>query len=287
MTKSREWKETFRDGMFACRELRSKKAHRTLLEYLVHRANRKNRFCWPSQVELARVQNCSVRNIKDQLDYLVDLGAIHSVRITDLPKRDKETIKLLTPNKITRNANAYYVCEAWAQEILDDAPVADSVSASSTLLRAADQAKGRRTANEKRQRYAPLELVHESSIAPNPDLDEWQILNAMPSETGSPTSPLNRGLTGSPTTDMTNEYKPAEISVPNNGAPSAAFAPSPSKANPWFSISSPPHQRADQPPHGYGGGEASACDPSPPGLARPEGTEYDAAGARANYRRAS
>jgi hypothetical protein len=33
-------------------------------------------------------------------------------------------------------------------------------------------------------------------------------------------------------------------------------------------------------PHGYGAGEASACVPSPQGLARPEGIEYDAARAR-------
>ena len=38
--------------------------------------------------------------------------------------------------------------------------------------------------------------------------------------------------------------------------------------------------RVETYPHGYGAGEASACVPRPQALARPEGTEYDAARAR-------
>lgn len=39
-------------------------------------------------------------------------------------------------------------------------------------------------------------------------------------------------------------------------------------------------KRVETSQHGYGAGEASACVPRPQALARPEGTEYDAARAR-------
>lgn len=281
-----EWKEIFREGMFASPQLVQKKIHRDLLGYLVHRANRKNRLCWSSQHELARVQDCSVRNTKDLLDYLEEIGAIFRVKIVDLPKREQVMIKVLTPEKVTRNANAYYLCEEWAKDQIEAAAQLSDQDALPIGIAVADQKRGRDKANERRRRYIP-DYLADADIPSHPTHDEWLFINAVPAETGSPTSPLNVGETGSPTTDMTNEYNPDENSAPMMGLDGSAIAPS-SQANLHTTYrTSPTSQHAESILHGYGGGEAGAPVPRTKSLARPEGTEQDAARACATDRRAS
>lgn len=285
------WKERFREGLYASAELRSKKIHRDLLSYLLYRANRKNRFCWSSQAELARVQGCSVRNIKDLMDYLVDLGAIFPVRIADMPSRDQVMIKVLTPLKVTRNANAYYLCEEWAKDQLDQQIEESAEAGGKGQPSADDQAKGRAAGNDRRRRYAPIWLDACTTAETNPVHDDWLVLNAVGDLCGSPTSPLKSGETGSPTTDMTIEYNPAANSATDLPRAVASFVPLPSKENSHSGlISSLPDQHGASLPHGYGGGAAGTPGSKAAGFglpegARLEGTELGVAGARANERR--
>lgn len=286
MSKTANWKDTFRSAMYASEALRARKIHRDLLGYLVHTANQRIRFCWPSQYELARVCSCSERNIHDLIGLLQDIGAVFSVRFSALPKSNQSLIKSLTPNKVTRNANAYYLCIDWAEDVLagkeDFEPIVDAPRENNISPEA--RSRGSFKANAKRQRYAP---ISEIEIEVNADHDEWQFLNAMPSETGSPTSALNRAETGSGATDRTTEYNPEGNSAPNNGL-GASFGTQLSKAENSETWQSSLSARQSQTPRsGYGGGEAIASDPRPEALARPEGTQYVAAGARAIDRRAS
>ncbi len=292
MSKRIEWKETFREGMFTSPELLEKKIHRDLLSYIVHRANRKNRLCWASQTELARVQSCSVRNTKALLDYLVDIGAIFRVPFNELPKRDQMMIRALTPEKVTRNSKAYYVCEMWAKEALAAGSSPTAQESGSIGISPVDRKRGSEKANDRRRRYLPAYLQGGPVIDPNPDHDDWQFINAIDVETGSPTTPLNRVETGSPTTDRTNDNNPAENSATNLPRAVASFDPNPSKANAHSGlISSLPDQHGASVPHGYGGGAAVTPGSKAAGFglpegARLEGTELGVAGARANERRA-
>ncbi|NTG09241.1 hypothetical protein [Rhizobium rhizogenes] len=277
MKKPSNWKDRFRDGIYACPELQSKKTHRDLLGYLVHRANPNIRFCWQTQSEMARIQGCSVRNIKDLLNYLVELGAIYVVRIKDMPKHDQGVIHKLTPRKLVANANAYFICEQWAEDQLSIEGEPALSIAVRPAISAEAQAHGREKANSSRKRYAPIDLVPD--LPPSDPLhDEWQILNSGVQVWGSPTSPSNRGVWGSPTTDMNLKNTPAENLAPTNGA--AVFELPPSKADQAESLnSSPALQQAEPSQHGYGGGEAIACVPRPQALVA-EGSEREAAGAR-------
>lgn len=288
MSKRVEWKETFREGMFASPALAEKKVHRDLLGYIVHRANRKNRLCWSSQVELARVQSCSTRNTQDLIDYLEEIGAIFKVRFSELPKPDQMMIRALTPDKVTRNSRAYYVCEEWAKDQLEAASNQAVGEKGSIGISPADQKRGREMANDRRRRYVPASLHAETVIEANPAHDDWQFINAIGADTGSPTSPLNWVDTGSPTTDRTNDNNPAENSSANGGA----SAPPSSQENPSqddsSSLSLPPIERW---PSATGGGEPVTSRSKPAGFglpegARLEGTQLGVAGARANERRA-
>lgn len=282
------WKTTFQAGVYACPELRTHKIHRDLLSFLTFKTHQVMRVCWPSQSEIAEVLNCSVRNVHGLLAYLEKLGAIFPVKVTDLPTKQQAMIKSLTPKKMIANAKAYYLCEEWAHGVLEASPPSSSAETSDIAISEGDREKGRKRANDRRRRY-PSDLgAPDPSIPSNLAHDDWQFLNAVPDWTGSPTSAPDIAWTGSPTTDMTIDIEPAAISAPNSGR---AFADleipfSEAKAG-TASISSVPAQQGDRCPHGYGAGEASARDPRPQALARPEGTEYDAARVREDQRRAS
>jgi hypothetical protein len=283
----RNWKTTFQAGVYASPDLRTHKIHRDLLSFLTFRTHQTMRVCWPSQAEIAAVLECSVRNVHDLLVYLEKLGAIFPVKVTDLPKRQQALIRTLTPNKSIANAKAYYLCEDWAQGVLESTSAETSEGVARISISKADREKGRKRANDRRRRYAPKVNDEPRTVAPNPFHDDWLFLNGAPGWTGSPTSAPELGWTGSPTTDMTYDINPAPTAAINI-AIAGAEPPLPFPAkNPQRSNSSLTVQQGKSEPHGYGDGEASACDPSPPGLARPEGTEYDAARACEITRRAS
>ncbi|KRB51803.1 hypothetical protein ASE04_09745 [Rhizobium sp. Root708] len=285
MKKPSNWKDIFREGMYASPELRTRKIHRDLLAYLVFRANPNIRLCWQTQLEMARIQGCSVRNTKDLLNYLAEIGAIYVVRIKDLPKHDQGVIHKLTPRKFIAHANAYFICEQWAEDQLciieDAAPVEGAMGISAEA-----KAEGRSKGNSSRKRYAPIELVPD--IPPSdPSHDDWQILNSGAGLWGSPTAPSNMGSWGSPTTDMNLKDYPDETSAIPNAHDDRFGIPLSKAEQAETSQSSLSVRQSQTPRSGYGGGEAIATDPRPEALARPEGTEYDAAGARAIDRRVS
>jgi len=215
---NQNWKHIYRSGMFACPKLRQRKVHRDLLSYLVHVAHQSSRYCWPSQPNLARVCGCSVRNVHGLLEYLHGEGAIFPVKFVDLPKKLQDQVKELSPRKNFRNSNAYYLSVAWAEDVLageiQGEPV--PVSVSSNLTREA-QGKGRQKGNERRRRYAPIDVLVASEQASSALLDDWHFLGVVPAETGSPTSPLNGVETGSGATDIFIEYNQAANSTPKNG----------------------------------------------------------------------
>lgn len=286
----RNWKTTFQAGIFASPELRSHKIHRDLLSFLTFKAHQAMRVCWPSQPEMAEVLNCSVRNVHDLLVYLEKLGAIFPVRVADLPKKQQATIRSLTPHKALANAKAYYLCEEWACQVLEAASGNSEIPNNTTTIPISDgdREKGRRKANDRRRRYAPGGSVPDHVLPTNPEHDDWQFMNAAPAWTGSPTSAPETAWTGSPTTDMTIDINPDENSA-NNIATAHSDSDRPSSqaksSTTYRSSLTFQHDETDQ--HGYGGGAAVACVPRPQALARPEGTEYDAAHARANDRRVS
>ncbi|MCD2183311.1 helix-turn-helix domain-containing protein [Rhizobium sp. GN54] len=286
----RNWKTTFQAGIFASQELRTHKIHRDLLSFLTFKAHQAMRVCWPSQPEMAEVLNCSVRNVHDLLVYLEKLGAIFPVKVSDLPKKQQATIRSLTPNKALANAKAYYLCEEWAHQVLEGVPAcSDSSNAATAIpISESDREKGRRKANDRRRRYAPGLSVPDPVLPSNPVHDDWQFMNAAPSWTGSSTSAPELAWTGSPTTDMTIDINPDEKSAINIATALADPAPPSSQekiSTPSRSSLTSQHDETDQ--HGYGGGAAVACVPRPQALARPEGTEYDSARARATDRRVS
>ena len=288
MKKAANWKDTYRAGVYASVNLRRHKIHRDLLAYLVHSANQRVKFCWPTQHELANVCDCSIRNVHGLLDYLHEIGAVFPVRYADLPKSTQALIKSLTPNKVTRNSNAYYLSVGWAKDVLagdeDVSEISDGLPSSN--LTTESRRKGSLKANARRQRYRPIDTIIEVPIGTNADHDDWQIINAVPGQSGSPTSVSKTHQAGSGATDMTTEYNQAANSTPNNGRVNS-FGILPSKAEQAERlISSLPHQHGETCPHGYGVGEASACVPRPQALVA-EGSEQEAARACGGDRRAS
>lgn len=290
---SRDWKDVYRAGIYACPQLRARKIHRDLLAYLVYRANQKVRLCWPSQPELAQVLGCSVRNVHDLVSSLENLGAIFAVPFVDLPTAEKALIKELTPSKVTRNAKVYYLCEEWAFDVLGNTATSEGESTTSTInISPADRQKGRERANDRRRRYVPASLEIGPYRPSNPLHDDWQFINAIVVETGSPASPLKLAETGSPTTDRTTEYNPAGNSSANNGHTVGASDTTSFQENlsqdESSSLSLPPMEHR---PSATGGGEPVTSRSKPAGFglpegARLEGTELGVAGARANERRA-
>jgi hypothetical protein len=284
------WKDKFRDGLYASADLRSRKVHRDLLSYLAHRANRRNRLSWPSQKEIGPVLGCSVRNVRDLLAYLTEIGAIFPVPFSELPKREQKVIAELTPDKETRNAKAYYICEGWAVEQLAAEPMEEDAAPAEIPISPEARAAGREKTNSRRRRKAPFPSFDERVTETDPAFDDWQILNAGVVRTGSPTSAPNRGRTGSPTTDRTPDNNPAASSATLSAPSLDGFDPASSPANQLTtSISSLPSQHGESLPHGLSGGKAVASGSKAEGFGpaegtRPEGTEYDAA--RAHERRA-
>lgn len=288
MRPPRNWKDRFRDAMFECAELRKHKSRLNLLNYIVHKANTKLVACWASQKEMARVCECSVRNIKDLLHGLQDVGALMQVRFSALPLKDQKAINDISPRPMNRSSNVYFLCIGWAEDVLAAGRLEPVPSSKAIGISKEDRKRGTDSVNNRRRRYAPIDLSPMVDFATNPDHEEWLVLNAVPENRGSPASPLFEANRGSPATDITIEYNQAEISEPNSGHHLAGFVPTLSKEeNPRPVISSLPEQHDESSQYGYGGGVASAPVPRAVPLARPEGTEYDAAGARANERRAS
>ncbi|MDG3577149.1 helix-turn-helix domain-containing protein [Rhizobium sp. YJ-22] len=286
------WKNVFRAGMYACPKLRQHKMHRDLLGYLVHSANQSSRFCWSSQSELAKICGCSVRNIHDLIAYLAEMGALFPAKFVDLPKTRQERIRALSPRKNFRNCKVYYLSVDWAKDMLAAEAQADAPSgeAASNLSKAA-QGRGRARGNERRRRYAPMDVLVSSEIPALGDFDEWQILTATAVKTGSPTSAFKPAETGSGATDILIEYNPAEISTPNNGADvSSTLHPQEQITGTAIPFSPTVPDRIPV-PDGYGAGEAGAPGQGATLLAGLGGAhetlEYDAARARESERRAS
>ncbi|NTF43087.1 helix-turn-helix domain-containing protein [Rhizobium rhizogenes] len=286
MKKSPNWKDRFRDAMFESPELQKRKVHRDLLHFLIARANMKFRSCWVSRNEMARIQGCSVRNIKDLIKDLRDMGILLQVRFSELPTKDQQAIDAISPRPMKGTANVYFICTGWAEEVLgagrNDNPRIGSIGISED-----DRRKGTETVNNLRRRYGPTTDISDVETATSPEHDEWLFLNAVIEKGDVPTTPMKMQKGDVPTTDIIIEYNQAAISVPANGA-APSFVPAPSRANPPKLSSSSMRPRAPIFQQGYGGGAAVAPDPSPAGLARPEDTSVqEAAGARENDRRAS
>ena len=285
-----DWKEVYRSGLYASPELRPRRIHRDLLAYLVHRANHRIRLCWASQAELAKVLGCSVRNVRDLLCYLTEIGAIFPVPFSELPKREQKVIGELTPDKETRNAKVYFICEGWAADQLSAQPIEGEGASPDMPISPEARTEGREKTNNRRRRKAPFPSFDERVTETDPAFDEWQILNAGVVRTGSPTSAPNPVRTGSPTTDRTNDNNPDAPSAILPADLRDGFDPASSRANHLItSISSLTSQHGITLPHGYGGGAAVAPGSKAAGFGlsggpRPEGIEYDAA--RAHERRA-
>lgn len=286
----RDWKEAFREGLYVCPELRVRRLHRDLLAYLVYRANHRIRLCWASQAELATVLHCSVRNIRDLLGYLAEIGAIFPVSFSEVPPRKQKVIVDLTPGKETRNAKVYYICEGWAQDQISAGPIGSDTEATDMPISPEARAQGREKANSRRRRKAPFPSFDERVMDTDPAFDEWQILNAGIVRTGSPTSAPKSVRTGSPTTDRTIDNNPAATSAIDPVASRSGSDLAPSQANHLTTSNSAQASHGIKTvPHGYGGGAAVALGSKAAGFGlsggpRPEGTEQDAA--RAHERRA-
>ncbi|WP_085032322.1 hypothetical protein [Ensifer aridi] len=295
MTKP-NWKDTFRDGMFECAELRHHRSHLNLLSYIVHKANSKSYFCWTSQREMARVHGCSVRNIKELLNFLHKLGAVHPVRFADLPRKNQDEIEDLCGRPVKRNANVYYVSVQWAKDALADRDGSKDAGRKPRQIKISADArrKGYEKLNDRRRRYAPAVAEIFSPQPTNAQHEEHLFLNAIDEKWGGPTSPILKQQWGSPTTDISIENNQDASSAPNNDR---AFAdseiPFSEEEVSTASISSLPDQQCDRLPHGYGAGEAGAGVPRTPSLggfglqAHEQTPEYDAARVREGKRRAS
>lgn len=287
MRPPRNWKDRFRDAMFESVELQKHKIHRDLLHFLIHRANMKSRSCWVSRLEMARVQGCSVRNVKDIIKDLREIGTLMQIRFSELPAKDQQAINAISPRPMKGTANVYFICAGWAEEVLaaqrSDNPRPGKIGISPMARR-----KGAQITNDRRRRYGPPADISDLDIATTPEHDDWLALNAVGEKGDVPTTPVRMQKGDVPTTDISIEYNQAARFASDNHRESAEISNPPSKATQAESSPSPlslnQHSSVQ---HGYGGGEASAPVPRAVPLARPEGTEYDAAGARANDRRAS
>lgn len=284
MTARRNWKDVFRDAMFESSDLQQRNIHRDLLEFLVHRANMKSRSCWVSRREMARIKNCSVRNIKDLIRDLRDFGVVFQVRFSELPPKDQRDINAISPRPMKGTANVYHLSLGWAEDVLSERR-SENIRPGTIAISEADRKRGAATGNDKRRRYGPMNDISDIDVSTSPEHEDWLVLNAVGLKGDVPSTPVKYGKGDVPTTDISTEYKKASsISNISGSIADLSVLHSREKASRTVisSLMVTPIS-ADQ--QGCGGGEAFAPVPSPEGLARPEGTEYDAA--RASDRRAS
>lgn len=284
----RDWKFKFQTAMYRCPELRAQKIHRGLLAFIVFRSHTSLQMCWVSQREMAEAFDCNERNIKKLLVGLQRIGAIAQVRFSALPPKDQKAINALSHRDINNNSNVYFPCMGWADEVVADQPAPATSEPGTINISNDDRKRGSEKANGRRRRYPPVDLSPEVSVETSPAHEDYLFLNAIGGKGGPWGTPFRNDKGGPWGTGISIDSNQAAISAPNNDRALAAFAPSPSKAEQAESLNSSlsaPH--GDRRPHGYGAGAASAPVPRPEALARPEGTEYDAAGAREINRRAS
>ena len=277
------------DAMYACTDLRQHKAAGYLLSYIIHRANSRSLFCWESQAKLAAVASCSIRQVQKLLAFLEDVvGAIASSRFSDLSPSEKREIVSLNP-KVNGKSTVYAVRLDWAERLLAALPQALPVKLSKDCgIPDEARRRGRDKINDAKRRRPPGDPPIPENFISDHNYDEWQFLNALGSVSRTSGSPIEMGDTRTSATDRYNDISGAEFGGGDRALEAAVFRPSFSEANQLqTSISSLPDQPSEAVPHGDGGGVAGACDPRPQALAGPEGTEYDAAHARANERRAS
>ncbi|AOF89971.1 hypothetical protein [Sinorhizobium sp. RAC02] len=286
MTDAHDWKTTFQSAMYECPELRQKKVHRDLLGFILFKANRKSKSCWVSQKEMARVQGCSIRNIKELLRDLQGIGVLMQVRFSALPLKDQKAINSISPREMSKNSNVYFLSVGWAKDVLDEGRV-ETPRRGEIRISEDDRNRGRKTSNSRRQRYAPIVLSEVPRSQTVDDHDEWLFLNAVGEKGGTASTPIQTAKGGTPTTGISIEEYQAENAAPNMGQDGSTI-PLYSRAKSGTTYRSSltfQHAKPDQ--HGYGGGEAIAPVPRTKSLARPEGTEQDAARAPAPERRAS
>lgn len=289
MTGSRDWKATFQSAMYECPELRQKKVHRDLLGFILFKANRKSKSCWVSQKEMARVQGCSIRNIKELLRDLQGIGVLMQVRFSALPLKDQEAINSISPREMSKNSNVYFLSVGWAKDVLDEGRV-ETPRGGEIRISEQDRKRGRNTTNARRQRYAPINLAQVPQNASVEDHDDWLFLNAVAAKGGTPTSPIQTAKGGTPTTGISIEHNQAENSAFIQGQDGSLIAPSSRAKSGTPYRSSLTSQHEESVPHGYGAGEACASGQGPKVLAGagwPAKPEYDAARAPAPERRAS
>jgi hypothetical protein len=290
MSDARDWKATFQSAMYECPELRQKKVHRDLLGFILFKANRKSKSCWVSQKEMARVQGCSIRNIKELLRDLQGIGALMQVRFSALPLKDQDAINDISPREMSKNSNVYFLSVRWAKDVLEEGRV-ETQRVGEIRISAHDRKRGRKTGNARRQRYAPVDLSEVPENAAVEDYDDWLFLNAVGAKGGTPTSPIQTAKGGTPTTGISIEYNQAENSAFNQGLDGAVIPPSSKAKSSKPYRSSLTSQHDESVPHGYGAGEAGALGQGAKLLAGLGGahgsTEYDAARAPAPERRAS
>lgn len=288
MSGARNWKDTYRDALFQCPELRAHKSLLCLLDFIVHKANSKLRVCWISQRAMADVAGCKTRNIKKMLAALQGMGALAQTRFSALPPKDQAAINAVAVKPVSKKSNVYYPCLGWASDILESAPTAVPEKVGVIRISHAARKRGSEKAADRRRRYAPKDLAHLPAAPSAPEHEDYLFLNAIGENRGPSRTPIFQSDRGPPSTRRLIENNPAANSPAINGQTVGAPGCLSSQANIRdISLSSLPIQHDDVPPHGYGAGEASACVPRPQALARPEGTEQEAAGARANERKAS
>ncbi|KQS83440.1 hypothetical protein [Rhizobium sp. Leaf383] len=284
------WKDRYRDAIYASAELRPHKAQRSLLEFLVHKTHSKLLMCWVSQTEMADVSGCNERNVKRLLVALQSHGCLMPVRFSELPPKDRKAITGIRQQHLSNNANVYFLCLGWADEVLS-APPAPQLRRGQIHISETDRKRGTQKANERRRRYPPATILPELRGEANPDHEDWLFLNAVDGKGGrseTPFKPLKGGRSATDISiDRIEAASAAHVSYPGT----VASAPASSQAEHLTtSISSLPSERSAPYPHGYGVGTAVASGSKAPGLGpaegtRPEGTEFGAA--RAHERRKS
>jgi hypothetical protein len=157
-----------------------------------------------------------------------------------------------------------------------------------TNIPPAARKRGSDKANDRRRRYAPIDLAPKSVLETDADHDEYLFLNALGEKGGPWRTPIEMAKGGPWGTDISIDINQGAPLVPITGHRLPESFPLSSEANQIpTSISSLSDQSSETAPHRYGDGVAGASVPRATPLARPEGTEYDAAHARANDRRAS
>lgn len=220
---------------------------------------------------------------------LQSVGAILPVRFSGLEVGKQKAINALSPRLLNNNSNVYFPCLGWAEKVLAADKPANQSKSGKINISDADRKRGSVKAASRKRRYAPKDSVPDvPDVATHPEHEEYLFLNAVCE---------NGGLTGAPFFEQKGGLSGTRISTDNNLAADFAtghhreFAdfsnPSSKAEHAESSLSSLPFNQNSTVQHGCSDGEASAPVPRAVPLARPEGTEYDAAGARANERRAS